>query len=287
MPPKSVTKVISRRPGRPKKKKAISLYTKTGISDKPIDSNNYIELKLIDVPSFKKTFSLLKQLGVTLVKFVFLNNSVTLIAFDRLQKNEIIIKLNCISIMHYHCSQDTDIILNCSDLILIASKLNATYTLIELNMNDENYVKLTLTNNIDISEIHELYVIEGDINTIVDENKINIHSNFKMPFKNFKKLICDSNKFGNTISIITSRNNLLFEYGKLCKCRVVMNKLKQFKYKTKLTDTEITTSIYVEYLKPIASGSLGDNIKLFVSDNILILRARLNSFGFNIYTKTI
>lgn len=267
-----------RRPGRPRKIAAQQPKPRNGVVLNPSDVQHYIEF-LYDRPLiFKKLWQFFKLMAVEKIRMSFMKDSIIMYCSDHHNKSHIRVKINCDKVNHYYCEKDLDICLLCKNPELIMSTIDKTYnSILFLSTHDniQKNIQIVLKNEIDIEETHKIELI-GDYDKVVNDEKFldeKYAIKFKLYGKYFKKMISDIRKFSDTICIRKDGkdDNLVFEYikhDKKIKSSHIIKNNEAISLRDNLVDDDsFRTSFKIDYVKPISSALLDDNIEIYADEN--------------------
>jgi hypothetical protein len=267
-----------KKPGRPRKNPIKEPKPRTGIVTEPKDANNYIEF-LYDKPLlFKKIWQYYKLMAVNKIQMIFKKNEIIMLCEDHHKKSKMRIKINVKNVNHYYCADELDIGMLCKNPELIMNTIDKTYTsvlfLSKVN-NIQKDIRIILNNEIEIDESHKLELI-GEYDKITNEEvftKYDYTIKFELPGKYFKKMISDIKSFSDIITIRQDSNKdpLVFEYmksdRKIKSYNIVRNN-NIIKFESKLLEGEtFRISFKIDYVKPISSALLSDNIIIYANEN--------------------
>jgi hypothetical protein len=267
-----------KRPGRPRKTPLREPRPRNGIVNKPKDVNNFIEF-LYDKPLiFKKLWQYFKLMAVDKIQIIFRLSEIIIWSEDHHKKSKMCVRIDASKVNHYYCAGELDLGMSCKNPELIMSTVDKTYTSI-LFLSKVGYIqkdiRIILNNEIEIDESHRIELI-GEYNKISNEN---IYSDtdymikFELPGKYFKKMISDIRAFSDQITIRqdSPSDPLIFEYTKQDKkiksYHIVRNNaLINFVSHLKEDDT-FRVSFKIDYVKPISSALLSENIVIYAHEN--------------------
>jgi hypothetical protein len=273
------TKIINKKkPGRPRKTPLREPRPRNGIVESPKDDSNFIEF-LYDKPAiFKKIWQYYKLMAVDNIQIIFRKTEVIFWSEDHHKKSKMRIRIDVDKINHYYCADDLDIGMSCKNPELIMNTIDRTYTSI-LFLSKMNYIqkdlRVILNNEIEIDESHRIELI-GEYNKISNEDQFNDTEytiKFELPGRYFKKMISDIRGFTDQVTIRQDGPDepLIFEYmkndKKIQSYNIVRNN-KTIKFQSKLTgDDTFRVSFKIDYVKPISSALLSENIIIYAHEN--------------------
>jgi hypothetical protein len=152
----------------------------------------------------------------------------------------------------------------CSSILFLSSKNTS-----------QRDIQIVLKNDIDIEEIHKIELI-GEYDRMENEKDFEDEDyaiKFKLPGKYFKKMISDIKSFSDVATIKQEGPDdpLMFEYikcDKKIKSTNIVKNSKAICLQSNLNeDDTFRTSFKVEYVKPISSAVLADNIEIYTDEN--------------------
>ena len=267
-----------KKPGRPRKTPVKQPRKRNGIVLEPKDPFNYIEF-LYDRPLiFKKIWQFFKLMAVGKIQIIFRKKEIIFWGEDHYKKSKIRFKINANNINHYYCNSELDIGIFSKNPELIMSTIDKTYnSIILLSKRDsiQKDFRVILNNDIEIDESHKVELI-GDYSKIENEDRFNNDNEyqlkFELPGKYFKKMISDIQTFSNEITIRKDGKNdpLIFEYSKndkkIISYHIVQND-KNIKLVSNIEDESFRVSFKIDYIKPISSALLSENITIYAHEN--------------------
>jgi len=267
-----------RGPGRPPNAPTREPTPRKGISDKPVDQSNFIEL-LYDYPIiFKKLWSYYRAMAVEKLQIIFRPEDIIIWGEDHHKKSVMRTKINTKKINHYYCTQYLEIGVMCSNLEKITSTIDKSFNSISI-MSKRGYtqknIKVNLTTDIEIEKNHTIELI-GDYPKLESEDIFldnDYKIKFELPWKYFKKMITDLKTFSEQITIRQDDKSepLVFDYitkDKTIKSKEVVRNNKKIKFLSSLKDDEsFRASFKVDYIKPISSALLTEKITICVHEN--------------------
>lgn len=295
-------KVIKKnKPGRPRKTPVREPTPRNGISNSPNDESNFIEF-LYDKPTiFKKIWQYFKLMAVDKIQIIFRKNVIIFWSEDHHKKSKIRIKIDCSKVNHYYCTEELDIGMTCKNPELIMGTIDKTYTNIlmisKVNYNQKD-LRFILNNEIEIDESHRIELI-GEYSKITNEedyDDMDYTIKFELPGKYFKKMISDIRTFSDQITIRQDGigEPLLFEYvkhDKKIKSFHIVRNSKLINFHSNLHPDEMfRVSFKIDYVKPISSALLAENITIYAHENkplIFSINMDKSTIGLKILTEII
>jgi hypothetical protein len=191
--------------------------------------------------------------------------------------------------------------MSCKNPELIMSTIDKTYTSI-LFLSKIGYtqkdIRIILNNEIEIDESHRIELI-GEYDKIYNENMfldMDYTIKFELPGRYFKKMISDIRSFSNQITIRQDGMDepLIFEYtkqDKKIKSYHIVRNNSIIKFTSKLKEDEtFRVSFKIDYVKPISSALLSENIIVYAHENKPLMFSILmdkNTVGLKILTEII
>lgn len=270
--------VKKKRPGRPRKTPLREPRPRNGIVQQPKDDSNFIEF-LYDKPAiFKKIWQYFKLMAVDKIQLIFRKGEIIFWSEDHHKKSKMRIKVHCDKVNHYYCSEELDIGMSCKNPELIMSTIDRTYTSIlflSKNSYTQKDLRIILNNEIEIDESHRIELI-GEYDKISNEeqfNDIDYTIKFELPGRYFKKMISDIRAFSDQVTIRQDGEHepLIFEYikhDKKIKSYHVVRNNKTINFHSKLkNDDTFRVSFKIDYVKPISSALLSENIIIYAHES--------------------
>lgn len=196
-----------RGPGRPRRVNEPSSPIR-GIVDKPDNPDNLIEFSYFDPTIFKHLFTLLKNLKVRDIYFVFNKEYFTILTRDH-TKNRIFVKIRCEKALHYYCGKDNIYLsINRDTIQAVFINLNKSINKILITLEaGVEMLKIQLNDNVlSKTKIREIMVSDK----IADEELLNIEDeikenntilSFSLTTRDFKETITDATSYGDKIKI--------------------------------------------------------------------------------------
>ena len=294
--------VIKRTRGRPKNK-TVSTVLKHGIVTKPTLSNTIMELQYHIPLIFKKVFNLFEQIKIHDLKIEFKNEYILIKTIDNVEKNIILLTINCKEMISYYCKFDFEINIDSSTLQRLLKKIDKSYTTICLYSSEENYNNelnvILFRSDYKMKEKHIIKLI--DINSMEDRiNSIRLTNDylkypiqFELNSKFFKNLINDMNDINDEFTIEKKFNcPLTFKYKNI-QSKLISKNIFKGNNEIKLLCTQepgdiYGNTIYTTQIKPISSNLLSDNISIYLKqDKDVVFRINIeqNTFTFLIYSQ--
>lgn len=279
-----------RPPGRPPKAGRIATVDRKGIQDEPSDNSKTAsllaiqELQYENPTMFKRIFSAFKLLNTATVHLNFTKDGVHIYCIDHLLVNTMLGFIRGSEMVYYYVKEAYAIEINHDEFQGILSTINATHDSIKLiTIAAEAHRKLTIVtiNNkdairtnwhTDIKRSEMSWEKDDELGpcTIFDTPERQYLLEFTLKCKTFKKCITGIEGMTREITIYKEKNEPLtfkFEYitehGKGSH-DFYDNKLMALR--EKIDDgAYVTTTIPINYLRPIASMGLCDAARLYVS----------------------
>jgi len=188
------------------------------------------------------------------------------------------IKINADKVNHYFCDSELDLGMSCKNPELVMSTIDKSYTSI-LFLSKQGYtqkdIRIILNNEIEIDESHKIELI-GEYKKISNENMFldtDYTIKFELPGKYFKKMISDIRAFSDQITIRQDGVDepLIFEYtksDKKIKSYNIVRNNKMIKFESNLKEDEtFNVSFKIDYVKPISSAMLSENIVIYAHES--------------------
>ena len=260
-----------KKPGRPRKMPLKKPPERRGISTRPLNEENIVEM-MYDMPSvFKRIFTLFKSMAVQEICMIFGHRSIVMITMDHLKKSNIKVEINCEKINHYYCSEETKIYLNPKNMEKIIQVLDKKYLSIAFVLNAgtaRSILTVIYKNEIAIDEYREIDLIQPSVNTHMasfDDSEYPIK--FTLPGKYFKKFINDISSFSDVLTIEKiGTAPLTFSYiskDKTINSRHIVQSPGTIKLVSTIADDNIfSASVQIDYIKPLSSSLLADSVDI-------------------------
>ena len=164
--------VPKRKRGRPPNK-VVQSIVKNGIVDKPTINSAVMELQYHIPIIFKKIFSLFEQIKIHDLKIEFKHKYILIKTIDNVEKNIILLTINCEEMISYYCKFEFEINIDSSILQSLLKKIDKCFTTICFYSTEENYNNelniILYRSDYKMKEKHVIKLI--DINSM--EEKIN------------------------------------------------------------------------------------------------------------------
>lgn len=216
-----MNKIERRGPGRPPRV-VIPPSTPLGIIKEAICRENILELSYFDAVVFKYLFTLLKNLKVRDIYFIFTPDSMSVYTKDNID-NRVLIEFDCNKMLYYYCGKKSiNICINRENIQAVFINLNKTIDqinislescsdMIQIKLSDNSLQKVKIRNVI-ISE----RLPEGDLlNIKKDISDSVVQIDFTLTTRDFKDTISDATNYGDKITIEKHGNNpLLLKFMK-------------------------------------------------------------------------
>jgi hypothetical protein len=267
-----------KRPGRPRKTPLREPRPRNGIVSTPKDKSNFIEF-LYDKPLiFKKLWQYFKLMAVDKIQIIFRKEEIIIWSEDHHKKSKMRIKILASKVNHYYCAEELDIGMLCKNPELIMNTIDKTYTSIlflSKNSYTQKDIRIILNNEIEIDESHRIELI-GEYDKISNEPQFiddDYTIKFELPGRYFKKMISDIRAFSDQITIRQDGPDepLVFEYiktDKKIKSYHIVRNNNTIKFKSSLgEDDTFRVSFKIDYVKPISSALLSENIIIYAHEN--------------------
>jgi hypothetical protein len=284
-------------PGRPRKNPISKPKPRNGVSDVSKQDINCIEL-MYDTPIFfKKIIQFFKQMAVGRVNISFNDTHVLIWCIDHFETSNVRVFIDCTKINHYYCEAPLEISLLGKNLEIIMNTIDKNCTNITFISRKETRnqsIEVIFENNNSMDTVHKIDLLGGctdiqDSNRFLYEDymiKINFSS------KSFKKLISDISNSSDRITLKQDGRDdkFVIEYITLDK------KIKSysfFKNQESIVDSRLEdndtfrVSIKIEYIKPISSSLLAENIEIYAhEDKQLLFASSIDNETFEIKVLT-
>jgi hypothetical protein len=271
IPDPNIKHNTKKKPGRPRKKPVKKPLKRNGISDKPLNKDNCMEM-IYDMPSvFKRIFTLFKSMAVKEICMEFKEKSINILTTDHLKKSHIKVVIKCDMINHYYCGEPIKSYLNPNNMEKIIQVLDRNYMSIAFvlkTITNRSVLNIIFKNDIKIDEYREIDLIQTS-NTLSDVSfdSENYPIKFVLPGKYFKKFINDIGSFSDTLTINKIGSTpLVFQYtskDKTVKSKHIVQSPESISLVSLVSDDDIfSSSIQIDYIKPLSSSLLSDFVSI-------------------------
>lgn len=261
-----------RPPGRPRKRPLKEPMKREGIKTTALNSGNCMEM-IYDAPSvFKRIFAFLKSMAVKKIQMVFDKTSIDIISADHMDKSSIKISIDCAKINHYFCEEKMCIHLHPTSMekiIKILDKNYASVAFISKSITKRSSLAIIFKNdNVKIDEYREINLVPASDIPEESYDTSGYPIRFTLPARYFKKFIGDVDSFSNTLTICKAgADNLLFKHTSTDKnvtAKYVVQDAKSIKLVSTISNDDIfSSSIEIDYVKPLSSSLLADCVQVF------------------------
>ena len=278
--PKKISKVstIKRGPGRPPKNEKKDPLPRKGIHRSPQNPDSFVEV-LYDQPVImKKIFSFFKSVAASEIQIIFRPKDIIFYAMDHNAKTRVRVRIDAEKLNFYYCKDVLDIGVSQKEMEMILNKVDKDYSSIVI-LSDVITTRRNLTlvfeNDIQIDELHRIDLIasynkmENETAFIDEEYTVK----FNFPGKYFKKTVGDIKSMSSQLSITQEDNEspLIFEYlteNKRIQSKHTVKDSSKIKLESTLAKGEtFRVDVCIDYLKPISSSQIADEITIFVDEN--------------------
>jgi hypothetical protein len=290
-----------KRPGRPRKNPIREPKPRNGIVSQPTDASNFMEF-LYDKPIiFKKLWQYFKLMAVDKIQIIFRKDEIIMWGEDHHKKSKMRVRIDATKINHYYCKDELDIGMNCRNPELVMTKIDKTYSSL-LFLSKVGYVqkdlRAILKNDIEIDESHKIELI-GEYQKIEGEHMFldeDYPIKFELPGRYFKKMISDIRAFSDQITLRQDSydESLIFEYttqDKKINSENIVRNNKMIKFTSTIQEEDtFRTSFKIDYVKPISSALLSENITIYAHEQkplMFIVRMDNDTIELRILTKII
>jgi hypothetical protein len=267
---------VKKGPGRPRKIPKKDPIPRKGIQ-KQMNKDSHIEF-LYDSPVFlKKLVIFFKQLATMNIQILFRPADIIMFGIDHYGKSRVRVRIDASKLNHYYCKSILDVGVSCKELELILNKIDKEYTSIVLMStigDTQKNLTLILDNDIKINEEHVIDLV-GQYNHMDREEEFineDYMIKFEWPGKYFRKTINDIKPMSKQLAIIQEdyQSNLSFQYStsnKKVHSKHDVRDPKKIKLRSNLTDDmNFRVEIKIDYIKPISSAQIADDIEIFVDE---------------------
>ena len=186
-------------------------------------------------------------------------------------------RINTKNVNHYYCGGNFDVGIMCSDLekiMLTIDRTHSSTSFVSKTGYIQKNMRINFSTDIEIDKNHVVELI-GDYSKMENEATFfdeDYTIKFELPGKYFKKMVSDIKGFSEQITLRQDGCNapLIFEYttkDKKIKSEDVVRNNQLVKFVSKLKDDEtFRTSFKIDYVKPIGSALLADNITIYAHE---------------------
>jgi hypothetical protein len=285
-------------PGRPRKNPKKEPIPKKGISKTPIDPEHVVEFMYDNPLMIRKIVAFFKSIAAQQIQIIFRAQDIIMYAKDHHEKSHIRIRIDATKLNHYYCKTNLDIGIAQKDLEMVLNVVDKDYNsivIVSKKATIQEKITVILENSIEIDENQDIELI-GQYNHM-DNEQIFINETYTIYWqwsgKYFKKFINDIKTISDDFAIIQERCDkpLMFSHcsvnRKIHKAYIVKNSGK-IKLKSKLLgDDSFRIDMRVEYIKPISSAHIADDILILVDENKpLMTKAMIDNGVIEIKTLT-
>jgi hypothetical protein len=280
--------ISKRKPGRPpKKNKTKDVPAKLGILPKSDNMDAQVEFVYDSPTDFKKITGFWKSLSAEQIRIEFLNNEMNMYTSNFNETNDVQFKFFGHKMLKYYCEQPTTIVVTYTNLESVFNKLDKIYNSISFIIQKNKQVKkliIVVQTEFNMSEQFDIDLVldndnieQSNVKSEKFENKIAEQHmlQFKLPSKYFKKMIADTKQMDKqwTVEKYGVSGPLQFTYksgnGQV-NTRIISKKPEDLEIKCSGLSGDrdiISTSVFVDNIKPIATAALGDYATIFISKN--------------------
>ncbi len=266
------------RVGRPRKQVPRLPKPKNGIVTVPSESYHMVEF-LYDKPLvFKKLWHFFKLMAVDKIQINFTHDAIYMWCRDHHKQSHIRVKINCNEVNHYYCKDELEIGLLCKNPGLVMDTIDKTcgsILFISTADSSQKNIRVILKNDIEFEEVHKIELI-SDYTRIENSDKFmdeDYTIKFRLPGKYLKKMISDIESFSDQVTIRqdSADDPLTFEYIKYdrkIKSTYVAKNSRNISLCSNLAENDtFRASFMIDYVKPISSAVLADNIDIYADEN--------------------
>jgi len=285
-----------KKPGRPRKFPVKSSVKKTGISNVPLNAENCIEFVYDSPITLKKVFNLFKSMYITELCIEFKKETLEMTSIDHLKKSFIKVIIHCAHTSFYFCGEIVKIYVNPNNIEKIIQVLDKNYTSIAFvlkTVSSRSILNIIYKNDVEIDEFREIDLIKPNSGFIIPSFSDDGYPiKFTLPCKYFKKLVSDISVFADILTIEKIGNSpLMFIHtsnDKSVKTRHIVQSENSISLTSTLTEEEIfSSSVHIEYIKPLSSSLLSDNIKISADNNKnIIFRSEIDKKTIEVLVNT-
>lgn len=270
--------VEKKKPGRPKKKVATAPIEVYGIIDKPVYSEDIVELVYGNPSLFKKLLQLYKQFDVSEIDMSFNKEGVDIFCMDHLKKSNIYTFIDGKCMNLYYCREPLHIRVTQDNLDSVLGTLGKTHYKITFRLKEDNFrsmmyiiVKDIEYNNDDTYDVPIVHKpdIQASLAPVLD-NDTDYPLKFKISAKHLKFKINTIKKSSKHFIIQKVGNGpIQFTYNEAQKVGFtgVYNDQEKMDIKsTILHDDIFSVSVNISYVKPFSNSNIGEEV-IIAADN--------------------
>jgi hypothetical protein len=280
-------------PGRPRKPLTDMEAGGRGIVDTPTNSGNVMEMMFCNQKSFKKIFSLFRAYDGIEIDISF---STSTVVFSTMDVNSIRYVIDCSRINLYYCLAPISIIIhreNFEKMFANIDKFNYKITFILDAETSHTKMHVIIDDN-EFNTTDDYYVdqiIQKDRYHATLPNYLEYPLRFKISAKHFKKKINDIAMSSNVIIFQKNGDDFLeITYPKLEQSMyhiVTYKDDKNIDLVYTLGDDITTLSVALENIKPFSSSIVGDEVCVYVANDMpLVLTTQIEKRN-NLYVTTL
>lgn len=285
--PKPDVKPVKKGPGRPRKQKAVTQIPRHGVTDTPHHQDDKMELVYDNPEMWKKIFTVFKHMKVSAIIMHFDKENLVITSRDAETekdcKNHIYVIIYGSKQNRYYCESPFSIQMGYEDIEKYLRELSKEHTLIsfvsrkldwqsKLRMLFKYEGSVTNTDQQDLEVQEVLDATEKPsfkrlIEKLSNEDSYNI--SMLLPAKYFKQKITHASSMTEQIKILKDGSGpLQIKYNaKTLKSAKTINfpNATQISLESDIEDGDVfSASVYVNNIKPFASGVVTDYIRLSV-----------------------
>jgi hypothetical protein len=273
---------VKKGPGRPRNKPKKEPMPRNGISPTPSTENALVELVYDSPLLIKKLIAFFKLLATEHIQIIFRPTEIIIYAQEHNNKSKIYVKIDSKKLNHYYCKQIMDIGIASKDIESILNTVDKDYNsiIIVSNIASQNKnITIILENEMYTDETYIIDLI-GQYDHLENEHKF-IDEDYTIQFewtgKYFRKKINDIKTFASQFCISQKNISSDIEIGytslnKKIQSRHLIKDSSKIKLKSKLkNDDSFRVDLKVDYIKPIASAHIADNILILADENKLFM----------------
>jgi hypothetical protein len=272
-----------KKPGRPRKQPKYKPLDKYGITDKPLQKTNIIELVYENVIIFKKIFAFFKAMSSEKVQMNFQPDKITIQTTDHLETSIVNVDIDASKINHYYCSEPCVICLDSNNFKKIIQTLDKSHAaiifyIVKAPVHQRKLTIIFKNIYLDIDEYRDLNILHHDVMKYpINSNINNYPIRFTLPSEYFKKMVTNVRNFTNILTIEkTNNSSLIFSYistDKSIESKYKVNSEEKIKLFSDLSNKNdiFSASIQMDYIKPLSNAMLSESTHIAVNDTENIL----------------
>lgn len=258
-----------KKPGRPRKTVNNIQVEVHGVSDKPANVGDTVELVYCQPNTFKKILTILKQYEVPEVELRFEAGGMRIVTKDHLGKSTIHVILDGKRMNLYYCKDKIRVCVKREDFERVIGSITKEHYKITFILNEtyRSYLHIVLRDGkYNINETFDIEVVHKDQPLTADDadDDANYPIKFVMDSKTLKTKLTSLRKLSTVWTIQkVGLEPLQFTYdgAKKINYNGVCGDAEKIKLESTVKQDEtFTVSVLIDYIKPFTSASIGEDI---------------------------